>query len=65
MDSETVRKVMQEMGRKGGRIGGKRAAEAMTPEQRTERAKKAAAASAAVRSKKAAAKKTGREARKR
>jgi hypothetical protein len=40
-------------GRKGGKIGGKRSLETMTPEQRTARAKKAAAASAAVRSKKA------------
>ena len=39
-------------GSKGGKIGGKRAAETLTPEQRTERAKKAGAASAAARSKK-------------
>jgi hypothetical protein len=45
-------------GRKGGKIGGKRSLETMTPEQRTARAKKAAAASAKVRAKKA--KQTGR-----
>jgi hypothetical protein len=38
---------------KAGKIGGKRSLETMTPEQRTARAKKAAAASAKVRSKKA------------
>jgi hypothetical protein len=38
-------------GAKGGKIGGKRAAAAMTPEERTARAKKAAAKSAEVRSK--------------
>jgi hypothetical protein len=36
----------------GGKIGGKRSLETMTPEARTARAKKAAAASAKVRSKK-------------
>jgi hypothetical protein len=40
-------------GREGGKLGGKAAAESMTPEERTARAKKAAAASAKVRSKKA------------
>src|SRR3954470_1505186 len=43
--------------RRCGKIGGKRSLETMTPEQRTERAKKASARSAEVRSKKAAAKK--------
>ena len=43
---------MREMGRKGG----KRRLETMTPEERTEAARKAAAKSAEVRSKKAAAK---------
>ena len=54
MDKETVSKVMQAMGRKGGLIGGKaggqKCMETMTPAQRTARAKKAAAASAKVRS---------------
>ncbi len=56
MKGNMVHKVMSEMGRKGGKIGGKRSLETMTPEERTARAKKAAAKSAAVRAKKAAAK---------
>jgi len=50
-----VLKFFQDAGRKGGakggKIGGKRSLETMTPEARTARAKKAAAASAKVRSK--------------
>jgi hypothetical protein len=38
--------IMAELGRKGGKIGGKRSLETMTPEERTERAKKAGAAAA-------------------
>jgi hypothetical protein len=49
LDKKTISAVMQVMGRKGGKIGGKRSLETMTPEQRTERAKKAAARSAEVR----------------
>jgi hypothetical protein len=56
MKDEIVRKVMSEMGRKGGKVGGKRSLETMTPKERTERARKAAAVSAKVRAKKAAAK---------
>jgi hypothetical protein len=56
MDKQTISKVMQAMGRKGGLIGGKaggkRSLETMTPAERTARAKKAARASAKVRSKK-------------
>jgi hypothetical protein len=52
MDKETVARVMREMGRKGGKIGGKKSLETMTPEERTARAKKAAAASAKSRAKK-------------
>jgi len=37
---------MSEMGKKGGRIGGKRSLETMTPEQRIARAKKASLAAA-------------------
>lgn len=48
-----MRNVMREMGRRGG----KTSANGMTKAERTARAKKAAAASAKVRSKKAAAKK--------
>jgi len=43
----------KEQGAKGGRIGGKRSLETMTPEERTARAKKAAAKSAEVRREKA------------
>ncbi len=57
MQENMIHKVMSEMGRKGGKIGGKRSLETMTPEERTARAKKAAAKSAAVRAKKAAKKK--------
>ena len=46
----------KDAGRRGGKIGGKRSLETMTPEERTERAKKAAAKSAEVRKKKAAKK---------
>ena len=56
MDKKTISDVMREMGRRGGKkggpIGGKRSLETMTPEARSERAKKAAAASAKVRAKK-------------
>jgi hypothetical protein len=45
-------------GARGGKIGGKRSLETMTPEQRTERAKKASAKAAEVRTKAAIAKRT-------
>jgi hypothetical protein len=48
-----VMEFFRKSGREGGKIGGPAAAAAMTPEQRTARAKKAAAASARVRAKKA------------
>jgi hypothetical protein len=41
-----ISQVMREMGRKGGKIGGKRSLETMTPEERTARAKKASIAAA-------------------
>ncbi len=48
MDPELISRVMREMGRKGGKKGGKRGAkarmESLTPEQRTEIARKAAKA---------------------
>jgi hypothetical protein len=56
MKGDLVSRVMREMGRKGG----KRRLETMTPEQRSEVAKKAAAKSAEVRAKKAAAKKASK-----
>jgi hypothetical protein len=50
--------------KKHGRKGGKTAADSMTAEERSKRAKKAASKSAEVRSKKAAAKKkTGKKGR--
>jgi hypothetical protein len=54
--TEFFRKLGEKYGSKAGKIGGKRSLETMTPEQRTARAKKAAAASAKVRAKKAAKK---------
>ena len=48
MNPDLISKVMQEMGRKGGKIGGKKGAkmraEALTPEQRSQIARKAAKA---------------------
>lgn len=44
MDKKTkalFREIMREIGSKGGKIGGKRSLETMTPEQRSARAKKA------------------------
>jgi hypothetical protein len=52
---------MRLMGRKGGKASGKARMVKMTPEQRSEVARKAAAKSAEVRSKKAAAKKKARK----
>jgi len=48
-----VLEFFRQQGAKGGRIGGKRSLETMTPQERTARAKKAAAKSAEVRSRKA------------
>lgn len=53
MNRALIRKVMQAMGRNGGRIGGKISAERMSRTERIARAKKAASASAKVRSAKA------------
>lgn len=39
-----ISRVMSEMGRKGGKIGGKRSLQTMTPEERRERALRAAQA---------------------
>ena len=41
-----LREIMSELGRKGGKIGGKRSLETMTPEERSARAKKASLAAA-------------------
>jgi hypothetical protein len=56
-----ISEVMREIGRKGGKIGGKRSLETMTPEERSARAKKAATAAA----KKRTADRLAREAKKR
>jgi hypothetical protein len=56
MKEETISRVMSEMGRRGGKIGGKRSLETMTAAERTARAKKAAKKSAQVRQAKAAKK---------
>lgn len=50
--SDDVLVYFREQGARGGRIGGKRAAAAMTPEQRTARAIKASKAAVLARSKK-------------
>lgn len=42
MDNNTIHAVMAEMGRKGGKIGGKRRLDTMSPEERRERASHAA-----------------------
>jgi hypothetical protein len=60
MDRKTkalFREIMREIGAKGGKIGGKRSLETMTPEERSARAKKAAMAAA----KKRTAKRLARE----
>lgn len=54
---EFFREAGRKGGSKGGKIGGKRSLETMSPEERTARAKKAAAKSAEVRATKAAKKK--------
>ena len=46
MKKSIISLVMSEMGKKGGKIGGKRSLETMTPEERTARAKKASLAAA-------------------
>lgn len=43
-DPATLSRVMAEMGRKGGKIGGKKSLETMSSNQRMQRAKKAAKA---------------------
>ena len=44
IDRKTLSRVMAEMGRKGGKIGGKRRLETLTPSERSRIAKKAAMA---------------------
>lgn len=47
-----ISEVMRAMGRKGGKIGGKRSLETMTPEERSARAKNASMAAAVKRTQK-------------
>jgi hypothetical protein len=49
LKKDLVSQVMSEMGRRGGKVGGKRSLETMTPEERSARAKKASTAAAAKR----------------
>jgi hypothetical protein len=53
-----VLEYFRQQGAKGGRIGGARALETMTPAQRSARAKKASVAAAAVRTARAKARRT-------
>ena len=46
LKKDLISQVMSEMGKKGGRIGGKRSLETMTPEERSARAKTASMAAA-------------------
>jgi hypothetical protein len=46
VNRQQIREVMQELGRRGGKIGGKRAAANMTAKERRARAKKASLAAA-------------------
>jgi len=52
MDKRLVSLVMSEMGKRGGKIGGKRSLETMTPDERRERAIKAVQAREAKRNEK-------------
>jgi hypothetical protein len=56
MNKKTISEVMKEMGRRGGKKGGKSRMAMLTPTERTALAKRAAAKSAEVRSAKAAKK---------
>jgi hypothetical protein len=46
VSKKLISEVMRQMGSKGGKIGGKRSLETMTPEERSARAKKASIAAA-------------------
>jgi hypothetical protein len=46
LSKKLISEVMSELGRKGGKIGGKRSLETMTPEERSARATKASMAAA-------------------
>jgi len=65
LKKDLISQVMSEMGRKGGKIGGKRSLVTMTPEERSARAKKASMAAAKKRTAKrlasASRKRTGKQ----
>ena len=65
LKKDLISKVMREMGRKGGKIGGKRSLETMTAEERSARAKVASLAAAKKRTQQriAAAKKRVKKSR--
>ena len=52
MKTALMSEIMSELARKGGKIGGKRSPETMTPEERSARAKKASLAAAKKRTQK-------------
>jgi len=56
--------IMREIGRKGGKIGGKRSLETMTPEERSARAKIASLAAAKMRTEQRLARERKRGAKK-
>jgi hypothetical protein len=56
--------IMREIGRKGGKIGGKRSLETMTPQERSARAKKASLAAAKKRTAERLARERARRAKK-
>jgi hypothetical protein len=51
MDKNTISEVMRAMGSRGGKVGGRKRMDALSPEERTALAKKAVAAREAKRSK--------------
>jgi hypothetical protein len=53
MNKKLLSQLMSELGKRGGKIGGKRRMETLTAEQRSDIARKAGAASAMARQKKA------------
>ncbi len=67
MDKKTralFSEIMREIGRKGGKIGGKRSLETMTPEERSARAKIASLAAAKMRTEQRLARERKRGAKK-
>jgi hypothetical protein len=65
LSKKLISQVMSALGRKGGKIGGKRSLETMTPEERSARAKKASLVAAEQRTaKRLAAEGSKRDAKK-